>query len=415
MTHIVSRLTIIAAAALTAACRSPEPTGPPQAITELPRDFTVAERTVAGAGNAFSFNLFRRLVTDQPGDNIFVSPLSASMALGMTTTGAANETLDAMRSTLGYGGASDGEIKEGYAGLIALLRGLDATTALRIANSIWYRQEFPVEPAFLADAQKYFGAEVAALDFAAPASLTTINDWVSRGTNGKIPTIIEAISPNTMMFLINAIYFKGNWRSAFPRARTHNAPFHGQDGVARTVELMNQESELPYLKTPAFQAVDLPYGNTAFTMTVILPTEGTDIDAFAASIDEATWNQWLVGFLPRKVDLYLPKVRLEYERVMNDDLSHMGMGIAFQPGAADFTRLSPLGRGLFISLVKQKTFVDIHEEGTEAAAATVVAIDLTSAPQVEVMRVDRPFIFAIRERFSGTILFMGRVVRLGQA
>jgi serine protease inhibitor len=410
-----SRLALVVAAlAVTAACGSKEdPTGPPAAITALPRDLTTAERAIASAGNSFSFALFGRLATDQPETNIFVSPLSASMALGMTMTGAANETYDAMRGTLGFAGNSDAEIKTGYQGLIGLLRGLDATTDFRIANSIWTLQGFPVEPAFLADAKTYFDAEVAELDFAAPSSLTRINDWVSRSTNGKIPTIFDEIPDDNVMFLINAIYFKGDWRSAFPVARTQDAPFHGRDGIARTVKLMNQSTDLSYLRRPEFQAVDLAYGNTAFTMTVILPEAGVDINTFAASIDQAKWDEWVGGFAVKRVNLSVPKVRLEYERVMNDDLTALGMGIAFHPSQADFTRLSPDGRDLFISVVKQKTFVDIYEEGTEAAAATVVGVAPTSAPLEEVVRVDRPFIIVIRERFSGTILFMGRIVRLG--
>ena len=414
MAAIRSQLAFLTAIAFATACGpKEEPTGPPRAIDALPRDLTASEHAVAGAGNSFSFALFGRLVADQPETNVFVSPLSASMALGMTATGAANETYDAMRETLGLGGKSDAEIKAGYEGLIGLLRGLDATTDFRIANSVWSRQGFPFEPAFLADAKAYFDAEVAELDFNAPASLTTINDWVSRSTNGKIPTILDRIEDNDVMFLINAIYFKGDWRSAFPVARTHDAPFHGRDGIARTVRLMNQSTDLPYLAASDFQAVDLAYGNTAFTMTVVLPNAGVDIDAFAASIDQVKWDEWLRQFAVTKVNLSLPKVRLEYERVMNADLTSLGMGIAFRPNAADFTRLSPLGRELFISVVKQKTFVDIYEEGTEAAAATVVGVSVTSAPLEQVVRVDRPFIFVIRERFSGTILFMGRIVRLG--
>jgi serpin B len=409
-----SRLVFVAAAlSVTTACAPKEPpTGPPAAINALPRDLTTAEHAIAGSGNSFSFALFGRLATDQPGTNIFVSPLSASMALGMTLTGAANQTYDAMRATLGLADKSDAEIKAGYQGLIALLRGLDATTDFRIANSIWSRQGFPVKPAFLADAKTYFEAEVAEVDFDDPASLTRINDWVSRGTNGKIPTILDRIERDEVMFLINAIYFKGEWRSPFPVARTQDAPFQGRDGVSRTVRLMNQSSDLPYLRTSQFQAVDLAYGNTAFTMTVVLPEAGVDINAVAASIDQAKWNDWLGGLAVKRVNLSLPKVRLEYEREMNADLTALGMGIAFEPFVADFTRISSRP-DLYISVVKQKTFVDIYEEGTEAAAATVVGVSVTSMPLEEVMRVDRPFILVIRERLSGTILFMGRIVQLG--
>ena len=389
------------------ACQS-DPAGPPQLIHELPRPLTQQERQIAGASNSFSFDIFRRISAAQPGENVFISPLSASMALGMTLNGAAGETQTAMRGTLGFGSLSDQEINEAYESLIALLRGIDPTTDFRIANSVWYRAGFPVEASFVETVERYFDARVEGLDFASSSALSTINGWTSEATNGKIPTILDQITPDNMMFLINAIYFKGSWRSRFDPSATMDAPFHAAGGVQQTAKLMYQSTDLPYFETEQFQAVDLQYGNSAFAMTVLLPRAGVDIDQLAGSIAESAWN----GFRKAKVNLHFPKVRLEYERIMNPDLTALGMGIAFEAGRADFTRLSPLGRELFISFVKQKTFVDINEEGTEAAAATVVAIDLTSAPASYDMRVDRPYLVAIRERFSGTILFIGKIARM---
>jgi hypothetical protein len=218
-----------------AACSDPS-TAPPKApkpLDALPRPLTAAEQKVASAGNDFSFALFRRVSEAQPDENVFVSPLSASMALGMTMNGAAGSTYDAMRAALGFGGASQEEINDGYKGLIALLRGLDPTTDFRIANSIWYRRDFPFEQAFLNTTKSAFDAEVAGLDFANPASLTTINGWVNRSTNGKITTIIDEIRDDDVMFLINAIYFKGLWQSRFDRGETRDAPFHALGGAAQ--------------------------------------------------------------------------------------------------------------------------------------------------------------------------------------
>ena len=393
-----------------AACAS-DPVGP-STLTALPRPLTDAERFVGSSGNRFSFHLLRQINLAQRDSNVFISPLSASMALGMTQNGAAGATADEMRSALGFGDASQQSINEGYRGLIGLLRGLDRGTDLRVANSIFYRDDFPFEQSFLETGRTWFGAEVKGLDFTAPGSVTTINDWVSRSTNAKIPAIIESIDPLDVMYLMNAVYFKGSWRSRFDPNETANAQFRRADGTAEPMKLMHQTAMLRYFETPEMQGVELLYGNGAFAMTVILPTAGRDVNEVVGSLTETSWAEWTARFAEREVELYLPKLKLAYERPMNDDLKALGMRLAFRDGEADFTGLSPLGRELFISKVKQKTFVDIHEEGTEAAAVTVVVVGTTSMSVTPIMRVDRPFLFAIRERFSGTILFVGKIVRM---
>lgn len=409
--RIFSKPVLTLVAGMISGC-SDSPTSPTaKEIDALPRALTSAEQEISSAGNAFSFSLFRQINEAQRDANVFISPLSASMALGMTMNGAAGATYDAMRGTLGFGSAAQQDINSGYKGLIALLQGLDAATDFRIANSIWYRNGFPFEQLFLSESEDYFDAEVAGLDFGNPASLTTINDWVDRSTNGKIDKIIEEIDPRDVMFLINAIYFKGNWHQRFDRAATRDAPFHAAGGSSRSVPLMHQQTTLRYLATPEFQAVDLLYGNTAFAMTVLLPRTGMDVNGLVASMSETKWSEWTERFQEIEAELFLPKFKLEYERTMNDDLKALGMGIAFG-GGADFTRMSPRGRELFISYVKQKTYVDVYEEGTEAAAVTVVGVRQVSMPSIPTIRVDRPFVFAIRERFSGTILFIGKIVEL---
>jgi serpin B len=334
------------------------------------------------------------------------------MALGMTMNGAAGSTFDQMREALAFGGSSQDEINEGYKELIGLLRGLDNSVEFRLANSIWYRQGFPFQQSFVDATKSWFDAEVQGLDFGAPSALTTINGWVDRSTNGKITKIVDEIRPENVMFLINAIYFKGSWRDRFDPAETRDALFRAADGRQQPVKLMHRNAKMRYLQTPQFQAVDLPYGRDAFTMTVLLPTEGSDIETLAASLRADTWAQWAGRFHSADVDLHLPRLKLTYERRMNDDLKALGMRDAFVPDGADFTRMSPMGKHLFIDYVKQKTYVDVNEEGTEAAAVTAVGISVTSAPQTAVMRVDRPYLFAIRERLSGTILFIGKIVAL---
>ena len=383
----------------------------PAALQALPRALTASEQKVIGAANDFSFSLFRQVSSAQQGANVFTSPLSASMALGMTMNGAANATYDQMRAALAFGGASETDINQGYKSLIALLRGLDASVDFRIANSVWYRTGFPFNQTFLDASATWFDAQVTALDFASPSAVTTINTWVSSATAAKIPKIVDQISSDQVMLLINAIYFKGSWRDKFDATKTIDAPFHGIVGD-RSAKLMHRNATIAYLGTADFDAADLPYGNSAFSMTVLLPKAGKNIETIASGIQGTDWATWAAQFHDATMDLYLPRFTFSWERTLNDDLKALGMRDAFAASGADFTRMSPRGRELYISFVKQKTFVDVNEEGTEAAAATSVGVSVTSAPVPVVIRVDRPFLFVIRERLSGTVLFIGKVVTL---
>ena len=392
-----------------------DPSGAPGLLEELPRALTESEQRIVAATSDFAFPLLREINATQPGENVFISPLSASMALGMSMNGAAGETYEAMRSSLGFGTLEEAEINRGFRDLITLLRGLDRHTVFEIANSAWYRDDFPVEETFLDATTTWFDAEVAALDFGSPSAVETINGWVDARTHGKIESIIDEIAPSNVMFLINAIYFNGTWRHQFDPDDTQQASFHALDGSIGQVPLMQQRLTVAYRDAPELQVVDLPYGNGAFRMTVLLPREGADVNEVVATLDRTRWEGLLAGIEEREIDLHLPKFTLEYEREMNDDLAALGMGQIFcdwpGPGVADFSRLSPVR--VCVSLVKQKTFVDVHERGTEAAAVTAVVFDRVSAPAIPVMRVDRPFIFALRERLSGTILFVGKVAALG--
>ena len=419
-TGITARRSALAAALLILAACNNSPTGTkpssqPAPLTSLPRALTASEIKVRDAANAFAFGLWGRINTAQRDTNLFISPLSASLALGMTMNGAANETANQMRSALQFGGATLAEVNGGYKSLIALLTSLDAGVQMQIANSIWYRQDFPVRQTFIDTTKTYFDAAVRALNFNdVPASLAAINGWVSTATNGKVPSVLTTIQPQQVMFLINAIYFKGSWRAKFDPAETHPAPFFASGNATQSTQLMHRLDSLAYAESATWQAADLPYGNTAFTMTVLLPKAGTDVETLAASLTPAVWQSIVAGFLVKKVDFSFPKLSLKYERKLNDDLKAMGMVSAFTAGAADFTQLAPppTGNQLYIDFVKQNTFVDINEEGTEAAAVTTVGVSVTSAPVYPVMRVDRPYIFVLRERLSGTVLFMGKIVRM---
>ncbi len=337
------------------------------------------------------------------------------MALGMTLNGANGQTYDDMRNALRLSDLTEAEINSGYRDLIALLGSLDSRTEMRIANSLWAHAGLPLEEAFATTGRTFFDAEVTTLDFGSPDAVPTINTWVSDKTNGRIPRLLDDIASDEVLFLINAIYFKGKWRSAFDRKDTRSEPFHGADGQDRTVQLMHQEDTLRYHETEDFQAVDLLYGNGAFAMTVLLPTAGRTPGGVLAGLDPAGWRQITESFRTAEVNLTLPRFRLEYGRRLNDDLMALGMGIAFDDMRADLYRIADVRpERLYITRVDQKTFVEVNEEGTEAAAATAVGVGTTSAPLVVEMRVDRPFVFAIRERLSGTVLFLGVMNLVGE-
>ncbi len=379
---------------------------------ELPRELRVAERSLIQSDNRFGIKLFKEInIQEERNKNIFISPLSVSMALGMTYNGADGSTKEAMETTLELSGLTTEEINESYESLIELLTGLDPKVKFQIANSIWYRQECSFEKQFIDLCKTYFNAEVSGLDFSDPeASSRIMNGWVDRNTNGKIEEIIDPndIDSATMMFLINAIYFKGTWTYEFDKGLTADDQFTGSDGLKMPCKMMKQKGDFQYFETDDFQAIDLPYGDGKYSMTILLPKPHRTADWLITELSPENWTGWIGRFQTTSGTLYFPKFKLEYKITLNDVLKALGMEIAFGAGA-DFTRMYE-GGGLYIDKVKHKTFVEVDEEGTEAAAATVVemvkGIDSSSG---FLMQVDRPFVFVIRESHSQTILFMGKI------
>lgn len=388
-----------------------DPIGPTPPMRELPRALTAEERAIIGGTNAFAFGLLRAIADSVPTDrNVFISPLSVSMALGMTMNGTDGETQAQLRSALGFGTLPLDSANRAYRTLIDLLLGIDRGVDFRVANSVW-QSGYPIRPEFVARVRESFDAEARTLDFASPSAVTTINDWARERTNGKIPKIVESISASEILFLVNAIYFKGSWRSRFDVARTSPAPFTTRAGSRVSVATMRQKHHFAYARRDGYQALDLPYGRGAFTMTVLLPDSGTTVDAMLARLTPEEWRA--VSAFPdtTEVEVELPKFTLGDGYELEPYLKRLGIRDAFDANVADFTPLSPASDGLQISRVIHKTFVDVHEEGTEAAAVTAVGIELVCVCSRR-FAVDRPFAFVIRERFSGAILFMGRISTL---
>jgi serpin B len=372
------------------------------------RDLTQAEQKLVESSNLFGFNLMRAVVAQSDGGNVFISPLSVSFALGMTYNGARTTTEVGMRSALEYGDLTVEEINQSYRDLLDLLTKQDPKVTMEIANSIWVREGFEVLQAFLDVNQTFFDAVVRILDFSTPGAADIINTWVKEKTHGKIEEIVKnPIDAMTVMFLINAIYFKGTWTYEFDPDETAEDTFHAPDGD-KTVQMMSVNVTVPYMQTEDFQAVSLPYGDGLFSMIILLPKPGRDIDALVGMFTDENWSTWMAAFFEAEGDIYLPRFELKYETGLNDVLDALGMEVAFS-GAADFTGINP-GGGLFISNVRHKTYVKVYEEGTEAAAVTSVEIGSTSEPQGFVLRIDRPFLFAIHDAHSKALLFMGKIV-----
>ncbi len=372
---------------------------------------TASIDSLAAANNEFGFDLFAQLRNQDKDKNIFFSPLSIATALAMTYNGAAGETHLAMKRVLKYGTMNHTELNQSSAALLAKLKSSDPKIELLIANSLWAKQGIAFNPAFLDRNRQFFGAEIAALDFGKPLAVKTINDWVSQNTKGKIPKIIEQISGDQVMFLINAVYFKGLWQKRFDAARTENRPFHSLAGKTKQTAMMAQSGSYLYFKGENFQAVSLPYGQGGASIYLFLPDENSSLNSLLSSLSYQKWQQWMTGFRNSPGDVKLPRFKMDYSRDLNNPLIALGMGVAFNRGKADFSGIRQQ-KDLFISQVKHKAVIEVNEEGTEAAAATSVGIGITSVrrePQRFSFVADRPFLLVIRDQQTGAILFMGAV------
>ena len=384
----------------------PNPQG--DALRGLPRALTSAEQDALTASTRFGLDLFRTVSRARPGQNVVLSPLSASFALGMALNGAGSATRDSMRAVLGWGNRSDQEINDAYRGLATLLPSLDPKVQFTSANSIWIDQSFPVLAPFVNTNRSYFGAQVQNLDFRSASAPGIINQWVSRATNDRIPHLVDAIDADEVLLLVNAIWFKGSWRERFEATHTQSSWFHNAAGDSTLVPMMSRHGRVRLLSGPSWSGGEQAYGNGAYSLLILMPIGSSTVDHLADSLTSATWASATRDTSYRTLDVSMPRFTLADDNSLKDALTSLGMGIAFSDGA-DFSRIA--NAALTISRVQQKSWLDVNEEGTEAAAATVVGMGTTSSAPVSFV-VDRPFVFAIRERFSGAILFIGKVAKL---
>lgn len=368
-------------------------------------------RQLVAANTRFGFKLFSEIRKRDANQNIFISPASLALALAMTYNGAGGQTGQAIAKTLELQQLSLQQVNLGNAALKASLANLDAKVHLAIANSLWGRQGEPFKPEFIKRTQDFYGAQVRNVDFGAPNAPDVINRWVKQSTNSKIDKILEKndIDSSTIAVLINAIYFHGDWMVPFAKEKTQERPFTLSDGSQKQHPMMFQKVDYAsYYKNEMFQAIGLPYGEGRLSMYIFLPHQGVSLKSFYESLNAQNWEKWMNQFRTEEkgVFLGLPRFHVEYEIDLKESLKALGMEKVFDAGA-DFTEITP--QGFAISKIKHKTFLDVSEEGTEAAGVTAVGGTRGGEPDIT-MIVDRPFFCAIRDEETGTILFMGSIV-----
>jgi len=372
-----------------------------------PIDLTVKQTKKADADNRFALNMFREVSSFSIEPNTFFSPLSLNMALGMLYNGASGETRTEMAEVLGMADFSETEINEYYQKMSQALLDIDPLTDISIANSIWYRDGFPVKQPFISVNQNYFDAVVRALDFNRPDAADIINKWCADKTKDRIKEIIESpINNDIMMYLINALYFKSKWQFEFDKKHTKLDDFTKSDNKKITVNMMEQTTALPYYIDQYLQCVEMPYGNQAFSMAVILPANEMNIDQLIEHLDNTTWENVVNNLQEQNVWLKFPRFKIECDIPLNEPVKNVGIKQIFGGGLANIAD-GPLA----VSNIKQKTFVEVNEEGTEAAAVTVIEVYTTGTEgsQQVPFFANRPFLYLIKEKSTGVILFIGRM------
>ncbi|WP_243347430.1 serpin family protein [Parabacteroides sp. FAFU027] len=379
------------------------------------REMRAGEKAVISSSNRFCFDYFKLLSAAKKDTNVTFSPISAHAALSMLINGADGTTKQEIKDALRISTMSDPEINESFKSLKEYLLQVDNSVTLNIANSVWARLELHIKSSFANTLRNFYSAEVQSLDFSGTGAVKTINNWVSNQTKGKIPTIIDdqKIASDVVMYLLNAVYFKSDWKTKFDKAKTQKAGFTKDDGSVIQVDMMQSEKMEAWMYYDnSVQFIDIPFGNGGYSFTVIMPNGAKTLDEFIGEFDNDKLQTILAkepaaSSEPRYVSLKMPKFNFSFNRDMNDLLKTMGMKRAFTD-TAELPSLFEEQLPLSVSKVKQKTFVQIDENGGEAAAVTSVEITVTSVGP-GFITVDRPFLFLIREKNSNTILFIGKV------
>jgi serpin B len=384
---------------------------PKENPTAISIELTEKAAQVISNSNAFGIDLFTAVSNTEPDVNLMLSPLSASAALTMLLNGCEGETYAQIRDMLGYEGMTAEEINDAYQSLVSQLLAVDPQVELALANAVWYRNGFVVKPPYIDAMKTAFDAHIEGLDFSHPSALETMNQWASDNTNGKIPKVLDEISGDAVMFLMNALYFKGSWTQKFDENGTTEGPFYMDDGTEISTPMMHGDVPVKSFAGDGYFAFEMFYGQQNFSMVVIVPE--SDLEDFLQNMESETWEEVTTGLDsqidPWEVPVVFPRFTFEYEKKLNEMLQSLGMTDAFNPSLSNLSGISD--QDLVVSFVKQNTFVEVNEDGTEAAAVTTIGIELTSVgDEPEPIIVNKPFIFAIREQTTNSLLFIGKVV-----
>lgn len=375
----------------------------------VPIDLTQDQVALIESGNSFAFDIFNRVLESAgENENVMISPLSISYALSMTVNGANGETRDAMLDALRLKGISIDAINSSYKNLTRALLSVDKRVLMSIANSVWIENDFTVKKNFTDILTNFYDADAKTFDINDASAPDKINTWIEENTNGLIKKMIDKLNDNTVMLLINAIYFKGKWKSQFDESKTIPMPFYKSAANQINVPMMKQKTDFNLFAGNGFKMAEFPYGQGNFVMDVILPDEPGGLSNAIASLSDESFTAWLNQMNERETDVTFPRFKFGFKKKLKDVLTDMGMGIAFTD-AADLSNITDK-YDLLINDVTHQTFIETNEEGTEAAAATVVDIGVTSMPPAALeFKMDHPFIYIIRESTTNSIIFMGRV------
>ncbi len=376
--------------------------------TETKNDLqTTFNEEMIEANQKFAINIFKTLQVEEKGKDIFISPFSISTALTMALKGAKGETLEEMRQVLELNDISESDINDYYKGVLDNLNNYKGDVELAIKNSVWIKEGENIKQEFIDNMETIFDSYVNELDFSKSESVETINSWIEEATNEKIKDMLKPpISPDVIMYLINAIYFNGDWKYEFDEDKTFEAEFVSETGDTTKVNMMNSKMNIDYYKEDRFQAIRLPYKEKDLSMLVFLPQEGIEIGDFISNFNLEVLSKTLTNLeIFEELIVQIPKFKIEYgTKLLNNPLISLGMELPFS-AQADFSKIR---EGLMISRVMHKSFIEVNEQGSEAAAATIVELQETAALEPEIFRADRPFVFLIYDKNSSTILFIGK-------
>ncbi len=373
------------------------------------------------AEQTFSFRFLENLLAKSVDKNQFISPLSLQISLGMAWNGAKSSTSDSMAAALGWAGMSQAMVSKQMVWLQNAMLHADSNVKMEIANAIFYHKMLKSEPDFLNQNKATYNALVQPLDFSnSKNSLTVINGWANEKTHGKIPIVLDKIEPTDIMAICNAVYFKGEWTQKFESNSTETANFNlyadsntSHATLHRTTKaaFLHRNDKMDYLDDSTAQWARIPYGNSHFSMVVALPKPGKPLLALTQSLTADSWTQKVSKLEHRYIKFYMPKhtIKVSYENEIKNVLTKMGMGIAFR-NQANFTGISK-AESVFIGRVVHKSFIETNEKGSEAAAVAVTMMHFSGrspkAEPIPVLRLNRPYLYAITEKQTGAILFIG--------